>query len=297
MRPADWLPCALLLAACGDDSGGPSTQPDFPGEIAYLADGAIQMRDLDAGTTRRFDLGQDEEGVVSGALAWAPDGSAIVFAPFDGDRFLYELHRVALDGSGTAVLFPNEAHEAYPAFSPDGRLGYWVNGIVSGEDHGYEIFVDAEPYSPCGGYCQLSRPAWSPDGTAIIVVGGGNGVDQLIRIDLSSGTETSFLQANGDRNAEQLVNPEYSRSGDRVAFTRIVFGASETDEIWVVSAGGGNPTRLTSDHFDDKATWSPDDQWIAFERNQPPGPLIGVIAATGGEVSQLIQQGSAPAWR
>jgi hypothetical protein len=67
---------------------------------------------------------------VFGGLAWAPDGSAIVFAPFNSDS-LYELHRVALDGSGTTVLFPNDAHEAFPSFAPDGRLGYGVNGVIS----------------------------------------------------------------------------------------------------------------------------------------------------------------------
>jgi len=82
-----------------------------------------------------------------------------------------------------------------------------------------------------------------------------------------------------------------------VAFTRILFEPSERDEIWVMNADGSNPARLTTGHFDDKPTWSPDDEWIAFERNQPPAPFIGVVPATGGAVTQLIKEGTAPAWR
>jgi Tol biopolymer transport system component len=103
------------------------------------------------------------------------------------------------------------------------------------------------------------------------------------------------FQAEGDQNAEQLLNPTYSRSGTRVAFTRILFGQnSETDEIWVMNADGSNPTRLTTGNNDDKATWSPNDQWIAFERNQSPAAIIAVVSSSGGSVTRLAE-GMGPA--
>jgi len=289
---------SLSLASCGSDDGGPSPT-EFPGEIAYVANGAVEIRTLATGATRRIVFDATGESIVQGGLAWAPDATAIVFAQFNLERFLYELHRVPLDGSPQSILYPNEAHQSFPAFAPDGRLGYWVNGLIDGELHGYEIFVDGAPLSVCGGYCSISRPAWSPDGSSAIVVGRSqDGKDELIGVSLATGSEVVLFQAEADQSIEQLADPVYSHSGDRVAFTRIRFGDnSETDEIWVMGSDGSNPVRLTDGHYDQIPTWSPDDAWIAFERAQSPEPaIVAAVAASGGEVTRLATGGS-PAWR
>lgn len=105
-------------------------------------------------------------------MDWQPDGRAPVYSAYNFERGWYELHRIPVDGSPGTVLFPNGGHQLAPAFLPDGRLSYWVNGVeVAGESHGYEIFVEGQPFSPplyagvWGG-----RAAWSPDGESAVVV-------------------------------------------------------------------------------------------------------------------------------
>jgi hypothetical protein len=293
------LVALLLLAACsGDDGNGPPPPPpNLTGELAYISGGAIVIRNFPDGSTRRIEL--NTEGLVVEGLAWQPDGGALVYAQNTVERLLYELHRVPVDGSPATVLYQTELqHQAWPAFAPDGRLGYWVNGL----DHGYTMFVDGEPFSAFEGHCQPSRPAWSPDGSVMLVVERAEGADRLVQVNLATGAAVVVFQA-GDQSVEQLVNPAYSRSGDRVAFTRAVFGQNngETDEIWVINADGSNPFRLTSRHSDQEATWSPDDAWIAFARNDPSGPsgmIIAVVSSVGGSVTRLSQgDGFAPAWR
>ena len=112
----------LFVAACGGGDGtGPEQPSDLVGELAYLADGAVVVRDFDEGATRRFELDTEGTAAVWG-MAWQPDGRAIVYSVFNLAQGWYELRRVPLDGSAAGVLFPNQGHQLAPAFLPDGRL-------------------------------------------------------------------------------------------------------------------------------------------------------------------------------
>lgn len=300
MRARLLLVALYLLAACsGDDGNGPPPPPDFPGELAYIDDEEIFIRHFTDGSTRRIERNVDNEGLVIAisGLAWQPDGRALVYASYNAKQQWYELHRVPLDGSPETVLYPEAQHQALPAFAPDGRLAYWVSGF----EHGSTIFMNGLPSSLGDGCCTWSRPAWSTDGSAMLIVRRVEGVDRLSRVDLASGATVEVFQAATDSSHEQLLNPAYSRSGDRVAFTRGVVppDSSCTEEIWVTNADGSNPSRLTSGHYDDEATWSPDDAWIAFARQDPSGkPIIAVVSSAGGSVTQLSQGAVfAPAWR
>lgn len=287
---------SLLLAACGGDDGtGPEPPENLTGELAYVSDGTIVVQDLADGGMRRIALNTEGLGPVNG-LTWQPDGSALVYAPFNFERGWYELHRVPLDGSPEEVLYPSEGHEAYPAFGSDGRLAYWVNGVeVVGEHHAYEIFVDGQPFSHSI-YVEPGRAAWSPDGSAVTIAGWFDGIEGLIQVTVATGAQVVLIQAVEN---ERLLNPVYSRSGERVAYTKLIFGPnlSETDEIWVVNADGSNPQRLVTGHSDDMATWSPDDAWIAFTRTEPPAASICIVSASGGPVATLVKGAIVADWR
>lgn len=298
MRPHSLLVFSLLLAACGGDGGtGPEPPSNLTGELAYVTDGAIVIRNLADGGTRRIELNTEGLGAANG-LAWQPDGGALVYAPFNFERGFYELHRVPVNGSPVTVLYPNEGHQHSPAFAPGGRLAYWVNGVeVAGDRHGDEIFVDGQPFSRPALYVLPGRAAWSPDGSAMVIAGRlGSGQFGLIKVTLATGAEAVLIQAADD---EWLVNPIYSRAGDRVAFTKLIFGPNmtETDEIWVVNADGSNPQRLVTGHSDNMATWSPDDAWIAFTRTEPPAASIRIVSASGGPVATLVKGAIVADWR
>jgi WD40 repeat protein len=294
-----YLAPTLLLAACGDGGNGPPPPPGLTGQLAYIADGLV-VHDYDKDATRHIKLNTTGLGAVWG-IAWLPDGRAVVWAVHNIDRGPYELHQVALDGSSERVLFPSDGHQLAPAFLPDGRLSYWVNGVeVDGERHGYEIFVDGRPFSPplydgAGG----GRAAWAPDGRSVVIVRSVEGVDELIKVTLETGTETVLLKPGGDRNNQQLSDPVYSHAGDRLAFTRYFFNPDQTerDEIWVMNADGTNPRRLAAEHGSGMPTWSPDDAYIAFSDVENGVATIAIVPAAGGQPSTLVRGAIVADWR
>ena len=89
----------------------------------------------------------------------------------------------------------------------------------------------------------------------------------------------------------QLGNVRLSPDGRWIAYTVTVpdLKASSTDsDIWLVSAQGGTPIRLTAAKgIDDQAHWSPDGKWIAFMSTRDGKPQIYRISPTGGEAEKL----------
>ena len=289
MRRPFLLASLLFIASCGDDESGPSPPANLSGELAYIPDSAIAIHNFADGTTRRIEL--KSVGAVQG-LAWQPDGRALVYAPLRSGFAWYELHQVPLDGSSTTVLYPSVGHQNSPSFAPDGRIAYWVNG----PEHSYTIFIDGQPALVADATCPLSRVAWSPDGAAIVVVVRVDGADRLVRVNVATGSADELFLAAGDQNAEQLFDPVYSHAGNQLVFTRVTFGAPQSGrgELWAINADGSNPRRLTSDNNDSWATWSPDDAWVAFQRES----FIAIVPAAGGSATRLIEgTGAVPAWR
>jgi hypothetical protein len=71
MRLRALLACSFLLSACGSDGSGPSPTLNLPGELAFIADSAILVRNLTDGSTQRLNLTVYQQGITSGALAYA----------------------------------------------------------------------------------------------------------------------------------------------------------------------------------------------------------------------------------
>ena len=72
----------------------------------------------------------------------------------------------------------------------------------------------------------------------------------------------------------------------------LVQDANDPD-IWLVSAGGGEPIRLTtSKKADSSPRWSPDGKWIAFVSAREDKPQLFLISPTGGEAERLTESKS-----
>ena len=301
MGPRSLLLMSLLVVACGDQSGtGPPPSPHVTGElafipqgeVAYAQGGAIVIRNFTDSSSRRIELDTANMGAVNG-LTWRPDGSALVYDPYNLRLDHFELHLVPLDGSPESVLYPGEGHHAYPAFGPDGRLAYWAE--FSGRQM-EDILVDGQPIFPSACCALEGRPAWAPDGSAMVAVNTSREVDQLIQLNLATGAIRVLRSA---ASGQYFRNPVYSHAGDRVAFTSITSAAEYTsaNEIWVMGADGKNPHLLVTGHADDMATWSPDDAWIAFARTEPPAASICMVPSAGGQVTTLVERAIVADWR
>lgn len=136
-------------------------------------------------------------------------------------------------------------------------------------------------------------PAWSPDGRALVMVGGC--FDTLCLVDVGSGAGTQLASLDTD-----IDSPEWSPSGGLIAFR-----ANETD-IWIISEDGSGLQRLTENEVGahiGPASWSPDGSRIAYSlsvdglRHEPA--QIYVMSADGSGVAELTHgsvSSSRPRW-
>ena len=90
-------------------------------------------------------------------------------------------------------------------------------------------------------------------------------------------------------SAANGMSPAWSPNGARIAF---LSNRAEGWDLYVVSADGGEPQRLTSGATADDPAWHPDGRAIALEQRG----WIVLVQADGGGRSQLVERGSQPAW-
>jgi dipeptidyl aminopeptidase/acylaminoacyl peptidase len=103
--------------------------------------------------------------------------------------------------------------------------------------------------------------------------------------------------------AKRLSDPQVSPDGQWVTYTITETDKAEnrtTSDIWVVSAQGGPPRRLTTAPKHDRhARWSPDGKWIAFESNRGGDFQIYMMPFDGGEavkLTSLSTEAQQPVW-
>jgi Tol biopolymer transport system component len=82
----------------------------------------------------------------------------------------------------------------------------------------------------------------------------------------------------------RAVDPAWAPDGNRLAFTNTVVVSGG---VYVVSASGGTPIRVTNQSTDGGPAWSPDAQTIAFVRNQNRFDRIFVVNVDGSGLRVL----------
>ena len=134
-----------------------------------------------------------------------------------------------------------------------------------------------------------AEPAWSPDGTRIVLARQGKGSEpELFVLATAADNPAVALSQPGDE-------PAWSPDGRRIAFTSRRSGNSE---IYVMNANGTGLMQITHEAADDLSpAWSPDGSRIAFVRASAgvQGKLL-VMQPDGTGAVSLGQEGSGPAW-
>jgi Tol biopolymer transport system component len=200
--------------------------------------------------------------------SWSPDGGKIAFASDrDGDLEIYVMN---VDGSDVTRLTDNEAEDGQPAWSPDGtRIAFASDSEEPGNPDIYVMDADGS------GRTRLTSapgedcfPVWTPDGSRI----------SFSRSDAADDGEGETADApsgvyvmNADGSGQTLLPgidllAAWSPDGNKIAFVGPADDGENAD-IYVVSANGGDPIRLTdSPHYDLAPAWAPDGARIAFHR-------------------------------
>ncbi|MDE2743227.1 MAG: DPP IV N-terminal domain-containing protein [Gemmatimonadota bacterium] len=98
------------------------------------------------------------------------------------------------------------------------------------------------------------------------------------------------IATNLTQNADSDYNPAWSPDGQRIVFTST---RGRNSGIYVMSADGSNPTRLTQNAGEDwsdwSPAWSPDGQRIAFVSTRDGNSEIYVMSADGSNPTNLTQ--------
>jgi Tol biopolymer transport system component len=196
----------------------------------------------------------DADGALLGAPAWTPDGSGLFFdhLPPNGIAADTRVMYAALGQSPRVI-----AEGGWPTVSPDGRYLVYVraagsNGfldelvIMAIDGTGSRVLVPAEQF------VQIDSPRFSPDGSEIAFVG------SLTR---------------GEARAPTL--------GGSDLFAKSVMAHGPPGDVWLMSAYGGYPRRMTAFEEDEPTlAWSPNGIWI--------------IMMAGGGLYLVTHDGSEP---
>lgn len=207
--------------------------------------------------------------------AWSPDGTKIVFVSDRGGEF--DLWVMDADGTNVASLTHAPGGNFSPAWSPDGqRIAF-----SSSRDGDSEIYV-----MNANGSNQVrltnspgmdDEPAWSPDGGKIAFSARRESNSQVYVMNADGSN-----QINLTNDIEEDASPSWSPDGSKIVYW-------STSGIFVMSAYGGNKTRLTSSLDDGVPAWSPDGTKIAFGRVTQPNANyeIFVMDADGSNQTNI----------
>jgi Tol biopolymer transport system component len=303
LRLSPFALVALLVGtvSCDDSLTGPSLPKgsEIPwemmtGRLAYFDRGenAEAVIILDAGPRKIREIAKSEILGISD-MTWHPDGDRITFYQVSEEegRGLYDLD--IEEGTIEPILsWPGQRR--FPAYSPDGRLAYLFSGQVAGQSYTRVISVQEEVISALPDRCQMTRPAWSPDGESFIAISENNGVFQ---VDAADGSASQLAISGGVFDATgSLLNPAYAPDGSTIALEAQLLFASR-NEIWLVDADGGNPRLLTTGR---NPAWSPDSDWIAFvDETEEGGWELALINADGSGRTRITELGvefAQPSW-
>ena len=194
------------------------------------------------------DLGR-EIGLVSPAIS--PDGSRVVVvrreANFDQNRFEQTLLLIDVTDGTRRLITPSRRRVASPQWSPSGDRLAFLDTVDDGQAQIYVLPMSlGEAIRVTDVERGVRSYAWRPDGGALAFV---------------------TTDAAEEREGEERHNKSFE-VGDNVYLAQ---AAPTSAHIWLVSASGGEPERITSGEWSVTAfAWAPDGNALVYARQPRP---------------------------
>jgi TolB protein len=300
-----FIVCALAILAALASVPAYATFPGKNGRIAFVQAGEIFSMKPDGSDVKQLThVGPDR---AASWPAWSADGKQIVFnrgtPPPDGDA-TGEIWLMNSDGSNQHLLLAEQNFkEQRPSFSPDGTKVIFARcNLNLGEGDSCGIFnIGSDGHQlktivPIRLGDTARSPMYSPNGQTIAFIispdehGGFNGVTYLVN---SDGSNRHRITPPGPC----LIRPDWSPDGARITlFAHLCNPQNET--IAVMNANGTHIRYLTNngaDFFnaphDRNPAFSPDGNFIVFERNSPDysSSTIYIMRSDGSELKAIAQ--------
>ena len=253
----------------------PILPPGGNGKIVF--DRASEIYVMDANGAHQTNLTNNSAQDTS--PAWSPDGTKIAFTSDRSGSGNSEIYVMNANGSNPIRLTNSSGTDDDPSWSPDGTK----IAFSSYRDSDEEIYVmnanGSNQTRLTNSRGRDYEPAWSPDGGKIAFSSQRDGNTEVYVMDANGSNQTNLTNHAGED-----ASPAWSPDGTKIAYQRL--GA-----IFVMSAYGANPTRLTNPPYDSFPAWSPDGTKIAFnsvaDPNNPNNPEIFVMDANGSNQTNI----------
>jgi len=269
-----WSPDGRQIAFVreGDDGAAIYTMPSLGGQEKKLIDVVGMVR---TGT-----------GIYAlPVLSWSPDGQWIALSEKPSEDEPARPVRVAVASGEKHPVAPSTGGEwFYPSYSPDGSLLAIVGGPIWSNDVWVQPVDGGEPRRLTHGqYFYCGRPAWTSDGSAILVSCIVQGVTRALGVSLEGGDPEPVTGLG--RNVR-----DPSVRGDRMVY---MDGADLAMDIWTApgrAAGspGGAPRRFVpSTLWDMSPAYSPDGRTVAFQSSRTGVASVWVCNSDGSSPVQL----------
>ena len=126
----------------------------------------------------------------------------------------------------------------------------------------------------------VAAPCWVPGHLALYYVSYKLNHPDIFYQNLSSGERRIFARYGGSN-----ISPSVSPDGSEVA---MILSKDGWTDLYVGSASGGKPTRLTKSPQDESSPcWSPDGKWICYASKERERRSLSKISPAGGQPQRI----------
>jgi Tol biopolymer transport system component len=235
--------------------------------------------------------------LLESQLAMAGEGGKIAFSKVIGNNFdNWQIVVTDENGQNLVNLSNNNADNAYPVWSPDGKY----IAFISGKDGNSEIYImDADgsnQHRITNNPLIDSNPSFAPDGRSLIFT--RTPKDALGIIDnLNAKIFTVDIDGKNERFITNGMEAKWSPDGKKIAFCKI----SGQWGINLMDADGRNQEDISGSLIDLDPFWSLDGRQIVFssQRGNLGFTNIHKMDADGKNIVRLTQadeQDYSPIW-
>jgi hypothetical protein len=281
-------------------TSGPSAvtwSPDGT-ELIYSMQGSLWRQRLGADQAIQLTAGDGYDHQPD----WSPDGARVVYTSYRNDAL--ELRLLDLRTGSTRTLLAGGNVHLDPRWSPDGRKLAFVSTAFEGRWH---VFV--APFDPAAGtlgraeritedrdsglpryyysrWDHYLSPTWSPDGRELILVSNKGrimGTGGFWRIEARSGAPMREIWYE---ETTWKARPDWAPDGRRVVYSG--YHGRQWNQLWLMTAEGGDPFQLTYGEFDATAPrWSRDGKRVAYLTNDTGNTSLWVVDVPGGRRTRI----------